>query len=605
MIDEIRDRVDVVAVIGRHMELKRSGRTWKGCCVFHGERTPSFHVYPEDKHFKCYGCGAYGDVFGFLQRLEGKEFPEVVRDLAREVGVEIPEAEEESAEQKRRRKERGEILAACDAAARYWAARLQSRYGAIARRYLEGRGVTEESVQRFRLGVAADEWNDLLRRLADKGVGAPDLVRAGLMIEKEKGGGYDRFRNRLMFPIAGIDGQVIGFGGRALPSEADDKGAKYINTPETPLYKKSKVLYGLDLARETIRKTRQAVLVEGYFDVIGLHKAGVTSAVAVCGTALTPEHVELLSRCDCREVTILFDGDSAGLAAPAKAAAALFPSGMAGKVAVLPAEAGRSDPDEFARASGQAGVEALLRSAVPLSTFLIDRAVERTCAGNPREAPLESKLAAVRELQPFVRMMPEGLARSVFEDAIAKRLELDLVALRAELSGERSAGVAPGRRPAPQRPGAARPPAARTRSLLPGPAADALALLATFPDLAGIAEEESLPGLLPPGPLADLARDLIGGGIGPEEGLARLSAVADDATLRRAGGVRPEDAGRELRKSALKAKIDRLSRQMEEIGRETARAGTAAAVGRTDEYQRLDRMKRDFDKRLQAIEKPG
>ncbi len=605
MIDEIRDRVDVVAVIGRHMELKRSGRTWKGCCVFHGERTPSFHVYPEDKHFKCYGCGAYGDVFGFLQRLEGKEFPEVVRDLAREVGVEIPEAEEESAEQKRRRKERSEILAACDAAARYWAARLQSRYGAIARRYLEGRGVTEESVQRFRLGVAADEWNDLLRRLADKGVGAPDLVRAGLLIEKEKGGGYDRFRNRLMFPIAGIDGQVIGFGGRALPSEADDKGAKYINTPETPLYKKSKVLYGLDLARETIRKTRQAVLVEGYFDVIGLHQAGVTAAVAVCGTALTPEHVELLSRCDCREVTILFDGDSAGLAAPAKAAAALFPSGMAGKVAVLPAEAGRSDPDEFARASGQAGVEALLRSAVPLSTFLIDRAVERTCAGNPREAPLESKLAAVRELQPFVRMMPEGLARSVFEDAIAKRLELDLVALRAELSGERSAGVAPGRRPAPQRPGAARPPAVRTRSLLPGPAADALALLATFPDLAGIAEEESLPGLLPPGPLADLARDLIGGGIGPEEGLARLSAVADDATLRRAGGVRPEDAGRELRRGAVKAKLERVTTDMAAAERHVIKAGTAAVDDVAVAYQRLVAVKRDLEKRLRSLGRSG
>ncbi len=388
MIDEIRDRVDVVAVIGRHMELKRSGRTWKGCCVFHGERTPSFHVYPEDKHFKCYGCGEYGDVFKFLQKLEGKEFPEVVRDLAREVGVEIPEVEEESGEQKRRRQERNELLAASDAAARYWAARLQSRYGASARRYLEGRGVTPESVQRFRLGVAADDWNDLPRRLADKGIGVDALKRAGLVIEKEKGGGYDRFRNRLMFPIAAMDGQVIGFGGRALPgAEKDDKGAKYINTPETPLYKKSKVLYGLDLAREAIRRTRQAVLVEGYFDVIGLHQADVTSAVAVCGTALTPEHVELLQRCDCREVTILFDGDVAGLAAPAKAAAALFPAGIAGKVAVLPSEGGKSDPDEFARANGKAGVEALLAAAVPLSTFLIDRAVDRTCPGQAREAP--------------------------------------------------------------------------------------------------------------------------------------------------------------------------------------------------------------------------
>jgi DNA primase len=478
--------VDVVAVIGRHVELKRSGRTWKGCCVFHGEKTPSFHVYPEDKHFKCYGCGAYGDVFGFLQRLEGKEFPDVVRELAREVGIEIPEADEDSAEQRRRRKERNEVLAACEEAARYWAARLQSRWGAAARRYLEERGVTEESIRRFRLGVAADGWNDLAPRLDRKGIGAPALVRAGLVVEKEKGGSYDRFRDRLMFPIAGMDGQVIGFGGRALPTTGPDgKGAKYLNTPETPLYKKSRVLYGLDLAREAIRKTRQAVLVEGYFDVIGLQQAGVASAVAVCGTALTPEHVELLQRCDCREVTILFDGDAAGLAAPAKAAAALLPSGVAGKVAVLPAISGKVDPDEFARASGRAGVEALLASAVPLSEFLIDRAVERTCRGKPREAPLEAKLAAVRDLEPFVRLVSQGLARSVFEDAIARRLDLDAAALRAELSREpRRPQPAPGGRggtgsPAPAPYGVKA--ASRVRLVLPGPAADALALLAAFP----------------------------------------------------------------------------------------------------------------------------
>ena len=165
-----------MAVIGRHVELKRSGRTWKGNCPFHGERTPSFHVYPEDKHFKCYGCGAYGDVFAFLQRLEGKEFPEVVRAVAQEVGIEIPESsEEDSAEARARRKERNEIVAACDAAARYWAARLGSRFGAEARGYLDERGVSEESRTRFRLGVAAAAWNDLPARLREKGVGLPAL----------------------------------------------------------------------------------------------------------------------------------------------------------------------------------------------------------------------------------------------------------------------------------------------------------------------------------------------------------------------------------------------------------------------------------------------
>ncbi|HEY6001843.1 MAG TPA: DNA primase [Anaeromyxobacter sp.] len=616
MIDEIRDRVDVVAVIGRHMELKRAGRTWKGCCVFHGERTPSFHVYPEDKHFKCYGCGAHGDVFGFLQRLEGKEFPEVVRDLAREVGVEIPEAEEESAEQKRRRKERNEILAACEAAARYWAARLASRYGAGARGYLEERGVTPESVRRFRLGVAADGWNDLSPRLREKGIGPEALARAGLVIErKEKAGSYDRFRNRLMFPIAAMDGQVIGFGGRALPESADgEKGAKYINTPETPLYKKSKVLYGLDLARESIRKTRSAVLVEGYFDVIGLHQAGVANAVAVCGTALTPEHVELLERCDCREVTILFDGDVAGLAAPAKAAAALFPSGLAGKVAVLPSEGGKSDPDEFARASGRAGVEALLASAAPLSEFLIERAVERICGARPGEAALEAKLATVRELKAFVRMMPAGLARSVFEDAIAKRLDLDVGALRAELSGERPSGRAAGgqgaRRTSPGAPVRATP-AARVRALLPGPAADALGLLAAFPDLAAVAEEENVPSLLPPGPLAELARALIREPLPIEEALSRLAAGADGALVRRvrdiAGPGRPrrEEAERELRKAAVKAAIEAIRTEQDRLLALVARKGAPVPADLAVATQVAARRRSDLEKRLRSLERPG
>ena len=600
-----------MAVIGRHMELKRSGRTWKGCCVFHGERTPSFHVYPEDKHFKCYGCGEFGDVFKFLQKLHGKEFPEVVRELAAEVGVQIPEAvEEDSSEARARRKERNEILAASDAAARYFAARLASRWGEAARGYLAGRGVSDESVARFRIGVAADGWNDLPGRLAEKGIGLPALKRAGLVIEREKDGGtYDRFRNRLMFPIAGMDGQVIGFGGRALGAE---KGAKYINTPETPLYKKSRVLYGLDLAREAIRKTRSAVLVEGYFDVIGLHQVGVTNAVAVCGTALTPEHVELLSRCDCREVTVLFDGDVAGLAAPGKAAQALLPAGMAGKVAVLPADAGASDPDEFARANGRAGVEALLARAEPLSEFLIDQAVARACAGRPREAALEQKLAAVRELAPHVRLLPEGLARSVFEDAIARRLDLDLGALRAELSTERPAAA----RPAPGRPEPAVRPAPRAggprvRLLLPGPAADALGLLAAFPDLGPVAAEEGLAQLLPPGALAELARDLIRAPLAPEEVLARLATGADEATVRRIralvgpGRPKPEEAGRELRKAAVKAAIEAVRAEQDLLLAQIAKKGAPVPEDLTVAAQIASRRRADLERRLRTLERAG
>jgi DNA primase len=647
--------VDVVAVIGRHVELKRAGRTWKGNCPFHGERTPSFHVYTEDKHYKCYGCGEHGNVFTFLQKLLGKEFPEVVRELAAEVGIEVPESDaQETAEAQRRRKERNELQAANDAAARYWAARLQSRFGEAARRYLASRGVAEEQVKAFRLGVAAEGWDDLSGRLKEKGIGAEAVRKAGLLVVKDDGRSYDRFRQRLMFPIASLDGQVIGFGGRAL---GEEQGAKYLNTPETPLYKKSRVLYGIDLAREAIRKTRAAVLVEGYFDVIGLHQAGVKNAVAVCGTALTPEHVELLKRCDCREVTVLFDGDVAGLAAPGKAAAALFPSGVSGKVALLPAEAGKIDPDDYARQHGRAGVEALLGAAVPLSQFLLDRAVDRTCGPRPAAAALEAKLAAVAELAPLVRLVPEGLARSVFEDAIAKKLELDVGALREELAGARpprreepppdfaddepppeyrdepaqgprgQGSGARGHEPRgqggdrlgpsgygttrPWRAGSAGVPAARVRVVLPGAAADALGLLAAFPELAPVAEEENLPGLLPAGPLADLARDLLREPAGLEAALARLASAVDEAALNRiralSGPGRPEAAAAagQLRKACVKAAIELVVAEQDRLHAEIARQGSPVPDELLVKAQVAARRRSDLERRLRAPESAG
>jgi len=596
IIEEIRSRADVVAIIGRHMELQKSGRTWKGCCPFHGERTPSFHVYPEDKHYKCYGCGEYGDVFKFLQKVEGKEFPEVVKALAAEVGVEIPEeAVEDSAEARRKRKERAEALAACDAAARYWQARLASSHGDAARAYLTSRGVTEDSARRFRLGVSAAAWNDLEHRLASKGIGAAALDRAGLRIATERGG-YDRFRGRLMFPIAAPDGQAIGFGARTLDGA---EGPKYINTPETLLYKKSKVLYGLDLAREAIRKARAAVLVEGYFDVIGLHQAGIANAVAVCGTALTPEHVELLQRCDCREVTVLFDGDVAGLAAPAKAAQALFPSGMVGRVAVLPSDQGKTDPDEFARARGREAVEALLKSALPLSDFLIERSVDRH-AREGTDAPVEEKLAAVRDLAPLVRLAPEGLARATFEDRVARRLGLDLQALRDEIHGK----PRPVAKPRP----AAVPPQ-RASALLPGSAVDALALLAGHPDLAAAAAEEDVPRLFPEGPLAELARDLCREPQPLDVVLARLAPVANARVVERvrslAGPGRPERSvvEREFRRAAVEAKIEAIRREQARLLAAAARAGSPLPDDLTREQLTLQRRRIDLERRREELRK--
>jgi DNA primase len=593
------------------MDLKKSGRTWKGCCPFHGERTPSFHVYPEDKHFKCYGCGEHGDVFKFLQKLQGKEFPDVVRALAAEVGVSIPEQGEDRAEAQQKRRERNELLAACDAAARYWSARLASRYGEEGRRYLAERGVGEETIQQFRLGLASTAWSDLPARLIPKGVGEGALVRAGLIVardnarDRKSSGHYDRFRGRLMFPICGADGAVIGFGGRVL---GGGETAKYLNSPETPLYKKSKVLYALDLARESIRRTRSAVLVEGNFDAIGLHQVGVKNTVAVCGTALTPEHIELLKRFDCREITFFFDGDKAGAAAAEKAAAVLLPSGITGKVARLVGgdEGVKMDPDELARKEGKMGVEKVLSQAVPLTDFLIDRAVAQnfTGSGEVAQAPVEVKLAAVKQLKPHLLAAPEGLARSVFEDRIARRLGLDAGALRAELEGRRPAGEEPPRRrsgPAPTAPLRS----GKTRVLLAGPAVDALGLLAGFPQLGALEEVQDLPSLLPVSQLGDLAKELAREGMPQDRVIARLEGCADTATVQRVRtllcqGHTPQVAEREFKKALIRAKREATAREIERLSARMAESPTDDLL---EAHRDLKTRRSDLEKRLRELER--
>jgi DNA primase len=282
---------------------------------------------------------------------------------------------------------------------------------------------------------------------------------------------------------------------------------------------------------------------------------------------------------------------------------------MAGKVAVLPAG---SDPDDFARERGRQGVEALLAGARPLSEYLVDGAIERTCAGRPREASLEAKLAAVHELAPFVVMTPEGLARSVFEDAIARRLDLDVAALRTELSGGRRqrdrapAGAAQARPVAPRAASAA-----RMRLSLPGPAADALGLLAAFPQLGSVAEEENLPGLLPPGPLADLARDMVREPLPLDQALARVEAGADAATLRRvreiAGPARPEPAlaERELRRASVKAAIEAIRGEQDRLLALVAREGTPVPDDLSVATQVAARRRADLEKRLRSLERSG
>lgn len=424
VIEEVRARLDAVTVIGRHTTLQKSGSSFVGTCPFHSEKNPSFRVYAEKKRFRCYGCGAHGDVFEFLQKVERKEFPVVVRELAAEIGVEVP-GKRGTDNLGPLRLEKAGALAACEASAAHWSSRLWEPVGEEARRYLGARGVTEATAREFRLGTAAKEWHDLHRAVAGKnGVSNADLERAGLVLDKGKGV-YDRFRDRLMFPITDLDGRVIGFGGRRI---GHGPGPKYLNTPETLLYKKSRILYGLAQAKEAIRKAGVAILVEGYFDVLLPHQAGVRNVVAACGTALTPEHLELLKRCDCRELVMLFDGDAAGARAPPQVAAAIFRAGLSARVARAP-----GDPDDYVRAQGRAGLEALVGAAPALTEHLIDEAIREHTGASATHAPVEQKVAIVRTLTPHALALPEGLARSTFERRIAQRLALDIGALRAEV----------------------------------------------------------------------------------------------------------------------------------------------------------------------------
>ena len=440
VVQEVRRRIDAVEIIGAKVELRKSGTSYVGSCPFHAEKKRSFRVYPDGKRFMCFGCGARGDVFEFLTRLEGKPFPAVVRDVAARVGVIVPPAEE-SPEERRARGERATLFAACAAAATHWQRHLWSDEGDLARRYLTARGVSEEVARAYRLGYALPKWHDVERALGARMQRAA-LHGAGLLATREDAGGaprfFDRFRDRIIFPIEDARGRIVGFGGRAIAAETEPK---YLNGPETPLYKKAGVLYGLSRARETIRRTRRAILVEGYFDVVVLHQAGFLGTVGCGGTTLTREQVELLGASGCRELVLLFDGDEAGARAPAVAAHVLLQAELSTLVARIPATGcGGSDPDTFVLRAGKASLEEVLAAARPLTEHLIDDAVRRYAEGVGPSAPVEHKLRALEDLTPIILAAPEGLARSTFERAVARRLDIDIGPLRAEV--QRAASVA-------------------------------------------------------------------------------------------------------------------------------------------------------------------
>src|SRR5881396_297324 len=304
VLDDIRAGVDIVDFIGRFVNLRKAGANWKGLCPFHGEKTPSFMVNPTKGIFHCFGCGVGGDVFGFLMRQDRLSFPEAVRALAKTTGVSLPEARGAQAGDSGRE----ELFRAMDLAARFYAETLWGPSGERARTYLAERGLDPDVARRFGLGYAPEGWDRLLDFMRSEKIGEETLVAAGLAIQREnRSGCYDRFRNRLLFSIRDLQSRVVAFGGRAF----GDEQAKYLNSPETPLYTKANLLYAADTARETMRAKNRALIVEGYVDCLMAHQHGFTETVAALGTAFTPAQLALLRR-HAEEVIALFDADAAG-----------------------------------------------------------------------------------------------------------------------------------------------------------------------------------------------------------------------------------------------------------------------------------------------------
>ncbi|MFK8001127.1 MAG: DNA primase [Polyangiales bacterium] len=447
-IAQIRERVDIVALVGEYVRLSKSGASFKGLCPFHAEKSPSFYVHPQRRFFHCFGCQASGDVFSFLTRLEGLPFPEAASRLADKAGVEIPASDPAAeADRKRRRNREERLVEITDAAAGFFARALREHpLGGMARQVFEDRGLSQESVETFRLGYAPHSWDALGRFLREKGYSLEDAEAVGLVVPRRGSGHYDRFRHRLMFPICDHQGRIVAFSGRVLPAppgedEEREKGAKYINSPEGPLYTKGQVLFGLHEGRVETRRTGWCLLCEGNFDLVKLHQAGFANSVAPMGTALTSQQAGLLKRFATR-VILLFDGDAAGRKAIRASYPLLTKAGLAASVVALPAG---DDPDTFLSQHGSEALRMRVDSAPSIVEYLIDQGA-RESAGDP-----SLKAQAIEDLGPVLRAIDNPVETRLYVERIAQKFEVrDIDAVRQQLRRGLRRGRNPRERQKPQ-----------------------------------------------------------------------------------------------------------------------------------------------------------
>jgi len=421
IISRVRDSVDIVDLISGYVSLRKTGKNHLGLCPFHSEKTPSFNVNADKQIFHCFGCGVGGDAFKFLELQEGLNFPEAVKSLASRGGVTLPADTRSRREDKQSEDERKALLGIIADAAEYFRRELEGPAGSAARAYLAKRGVGDPVLKSFSLGFARPEWDGLLRHLKQKGYPAGLMEKAGLIVKRSEGEGhYDRFRGRIIFPIRDISGNVIAFGGRVM----DDSLPKYLNSPETPLYSKSNVLYCLDKAKEPARKQNYFIIVEGYLDAIACHQYGAKNAVATLGTALTEGHLRLMRRF-AQNLVLIFDPDPAGVKAALRGLDLFVSSGMKVNVVSLP---DGDDPDTFLKKNGYEAFAACLKTSVKFMDFVLSQVVR---AG--RTASIDEKVEKAGEMLGFIARLPSGIERDHYLKRTAEALDLDEAVLRQEM----------------------------------------------------------------------------------------------------------------------------------------------------------------------------
>jgi len=418
--ERVKQQADIVRVVGEYVRLKKTGKDFSGLCPFHQEKTPSFTVSPIKQIFYCFGCGKGGDIFNFVMEMERCEFPDALRLVAEKCGISIPKPKPSSPAERTQSSVRSTLVEMHRESQMFFVKQLQgTAEGKLARAYLEDRGLDKQTIDQFGIGYAPSGGDALLRHLKGK-YAEKLLAESGLVSRGEGSRLFDRFRRRITFPIANESGKIVAFGCRAL---GDDQ-PKYLNSPETPVYSKSNVLYHLDRAKEALRRSDFAVLVEGYMDAIAVARAGISNVVASCGTSLAEPQIKLLGRFT-KRVIVNYDPDTAGQAATERSISILLEQDFEVRVLALP---GKADPDKFIREQGADAYRKLLKESPPYVDYLIARArqMDMTTA--------EGKLRAVNFLLPYVQKIPNRILRSEWATRIAQQLRLDEPVLRAALS---------------------------------------------------------------------------------------------------------------------------------------------------------------------------